>query len=321
MNLVRYRRWLFLLSALLIVPSVVALLIQPALRPGIDFTGGSALTVEFDRAVSTQQIIDALDAIGHGDAIVQGVGGDAFFIRTKELEPEVTDASGAVLRDSGRVILEATLSNLAPLRVTSVDTVSAVVGAENVRNAIFAVAAASAAILLYVTWAFRRVPNPFRYGTAAIIALVHDVIVVLGVFSLLGKFANVEVNAMFITGVLTVIGYSVNDTIVVFDRLRENVARFHAAPFIDVVNLSVRETIGRSLNTSLTLLVVVAALLMFGGPSIQPLLLVLLVGVVIGAYSSIFVATLLLVSWETGELGRAFARVNPFARRRQAPAA
>ncbi|MDE2765959.1 MAG: protein translocase subunit SecF [Chloroflexota bacterium] len=321
MNLVRYRRWLFLLSALLIVPSVVALLIPPALRPGIDFTGGSALTVEFEQAVTTQQIIDALDSIGHGDAIVQGVGGDAFFIRTKELEPEVLDASGNVLRDSGRVIVEATLSELAPLRVTSVDTVSAVVGAENVRNAIFAVAAASAAILLYVTWAFRRVPNPFRYGTAAIIALVHDVVVVLGVFSLLGKFANIEVNAMFITGVLTVIGYSVNDTIVVFDRLRENVARFHAAPFTDVVNLSVRETIGRSLNTSLTLLVVVAALLLFGGPSIQPLLLVLLVGIVIGAYSSIFVATLLLVAWETGELGRAFARINPFGGRRQAPAA
>ncbi|MCE2469060.1 MAG: protein translocase subunit SecF [Dehalococcoidia bacterium] len=321
MNLVRYRRWLFLLSALLVVPSLVALLIPPSLRPGIDFTGGSALTVEFEQAVTTQQVIDALDPIGHGDAIVQGVGGATFFIRTKELEPEVVDASGAVLRDSGRVILEATLTELAPLRVTAVDTVSAVVGAENVRNAIFAVAAASAAILLYVTWAFRRVPNPFRYGTAAIIALVHDVVVVLGVFSLLGKFANVEVNAMFITGVLTVIGYSVNDTIVVFDRLRENVARHHAAPFIDVVNLSVRETIGRSLNTSLTLLVVVAALLMFGGPSIQPLLLVLLVGVVIGAYSSIFVATLLLVSWETGELGRALTRLNPFGGRRQAPAA
>jgi preprotein translocase subunit SecF len=148
------------------------------------------------------------------------------------------------------------------------------------------------------------VPNPFRYGAAAIIALIHDSLIVLGVFSILGKVMDMEVNAMFITGVLTIIGYSVNDTIVVFDRVRENVTRFQGLTLEEVVSLSVRETIGRSLNTSLTLLVVIAALFLFGGATIQPLLLVLLVGVVVGTYSSIFIATLMLVSWENGELGR-----------------
>ena len=137
----------------------------------------------------------------------------------------------------------------------------------------------------------------------------------LGIFSILGKFANLEVNAMFITGVLTVIGYSVNDTIVVFDRIRENVGKYQNIALPDIANISVRETIGRSLNTSITLLIVIAALLLFGGPTIQPLLLVLLVGVVVGTYSSIFVATLMLVSWEEGEIGRGFRRILPFGRR------
>ena len=201
------------------------------------------------------------------------------------------------------------------MRITSIEAVSALIGSENIRNATIAVAVAAVAILLYVTWAFRRVPSPFRYGSAAIVALLHDLIIVLGIFSILGKFANLEVNAMFITGVLTVIGYSVNDTIVVFDRIRENVGKYQNIALPDIANISVRETIGRSLNTSITLLIVIAALLLFGGPTIQPLLLVLLVGVVVGTYSSIFVATLMLVSWEEGEIGRGFRRILPFGRR------
>ena len=173
------------------------------------------------------------------------------------------------------------------------------VGKDLREKAFLSIVYAILGIIVYISWRFE-----FQYAIAAIIALIHDSLIVLGVFSVLGKLMDMEVNAMFITGVLTVIGYSVNDTIVVFDRVRENVARFQGLLLEEVVGLSVRETIGRSLNTSLTLLVVVVALFIFGGSTIQPLLLVLMVGVVVGTYSSIFTASLLLVAWETGELGR-----------------
>ena len=171
---------------------------------------------------------------------------------------------------------------------------------------------------MYITWAFRHVPKPFRYGLAAIIALVHDVFIVLGVFSVLGKTIDLEVNAMFITGVLTTIGYSVNDTIVVFDRVRENVVRYSGATLNEIANLSIRETIGRSLNTSITLLVVVVALMLFASTSIRPLLFVLVTGVIVGTYSSIFIATFTLVAWENGEIGRFFGRIPLIGRRRAA---
>jgi len=226
-----------------------------------------------------------------------------------ELEPQILNDEGNIVIAGGRKQIEDTLSHLSPVDIVGFDAISAVVGSETVRNAIIAVIIASIAVLFYVSWAFRRVPSPFRYGTVAIVALIHDVLLVLGLFALLGKIGTTEVNAMFITGVLTVIGYSVNDTIVIFDRIRENVLRHSGSSLIAVVNLSVRETIGRSLNTSLTLVTVIVALLLFGGPTIQSLLLVLLVGVIVGTYSSIFVASLLLVAWETGEFGRALRRL------------
>ncbi|MBT17824.1 MAG: protein translocase subunit SecF [Dehalococcoidia bacterium] len=315
MNIVNRRKWFFLISALLVVPAIVALLTPPSLRAGIDFTGGTAMTVEFELPTSAPLIRLSLEELGHENAIVQSLDEKTYFIRLSELQQEERDSKDKIVVASGRSKIEQGLSSLSPMRITSIEAVSALIGSENIRNATIAVAVAAVAILLYVTWAFRRVPSPFRYGSAAIVALLHDLIIVLGIFSILGKFANLEVNAMFITGVLTVIGYSVNDTIVVFDRIRENVGKYQNIALPDIANISVRETIGRSLNTSITLLIVIAALLLFGGPTIQPLLLVLLVGVVVGTYSSIFVATLMLVSWEEGEIGRGFRRILPFGRR------
>jgi preprotein translocase subunit SecF len=314
MGLVRHRRWFFSLSAVLVAMSIFVLIIPPALKPGIDFTGGTAMTVQFDKMIDVQLVRDRLQELGHDGANVQPFDSDSaeassFFIRTNELDPEVRNDTGEVIDPGGKKDIEDGLSTLADVEVTSFDAVSASVGAETVRNAIIAVIVAAIAVLLFVTWAFRHVPNPFRYGATAIIALIHDSLIVLGVFSILGKVMDMEVNAMFITGILTVIGYSVNDTIVVFDRVRENVTRFQGLVLEEVVSLSVRETIGRSLNTSLTLLVVIASLFLFGGSTIQPLLLVLLVGVIVGTYSSIFTATLLLVAWETGELGRLLRRL------------
>jgi preprotein translocase SecF subunit len=165
------------------------------------------------------------------------------------------------------------------------------------------VIASSVFILLYVWFAFRKVARPWRYGTCAIIALLHDVLVVLGVFSILGWLFNVQIDALFITALLTIVGFSVHDTIVVFDRIRENMQRRTTETFEQVVNASLVQTMARSLNTSLTVLFTLSALTLFGGASIQTFTLALLIGIFSGTYSSIFNASMLLVIWEKGELG------------------
>ncbi|MCY4583218.1 MAG: protein translocase subunit SecF [Chloroflexi bacterium] len=309
MRVANYRKLFFGVSAVLLLLSVASL-IAFRLNPGIDFTGGAAITAVYETQVSSSQVSVALARVDQPDAIVQGSDGNTFFIRLGILELDERDAAGNVVRRGEESRVRDALAEVGPVEIGSFDTVSGIIGAENVRNATIAVIVASLVILIYVTWAFRRVPSPFRYGVAAVIALVHDVFIVLGVFSVLGETINLEVNAMFITGVLTTIGYSVNDTIVVFDRLRENVARHAGASTRDLVNLSIRETIARSLNTSITLIVVVVALLLFAGPSISPLLYVLLAGVTVGTYSSIFIASLFLVSWDEGEIGRFWRRVR-----------
>jgi len=182
-------------------------------------------------------------------------------------------------------------------------TVSASVASETTRNAFLAVLAASVFILLYVWFAFRKVTRPWRYGACAIIALLHDVLVVLGVFSILGWLLHVQIDALFITALLTVVGFSVHDTIVVFDRIRENMTRRTSETFEQVVNASLIQTMARSLNTSLTVLFTLSALTLFGGTTIRTFTLALLVGIFSGTYSSIFNASMLLVIWERGELG------------------
>ena len=165
-------------------------------------------------------------------------------------------------------------------------------------------AVAAIGILLYVAWAFRRMSHPFRYGACAIVALLHDTLVALGTFSILGGMLGWEINLMFVTGILAVIGYSVNNTVVVFDRIRENLTKDQKSDFELVVNNSLVETMSRSLNTSLTTLFVVLALFLFIGPAIQNFAVVLLVGIVAGTYSSLFIAPSLLVVWQKGEWGR-----------------
>ncbi len=309
MRVASFRKWFFGISALLVLLSAASL-ISFQLKPGIDFTGGAAITATYETDVTSSRVADALSRVGQPDAIVQGSGSNTFFIRLGILELDERDAAGNVVRRGDESRVRDALAEVGPVEIGSFDSISGIIGSENVRNATIAVIVASLVILIYVTWAFRRVPSPFRYGVAAVVALVHDVFIVLGVFSVLGETINLEVNAMFITGVLTTIGYSVNDTIVVFDRLRENVARYAGVSTRELVNLSVRETIARSLNTSITLIVVVVTLLLFAGPSIRPLLYVLLAGVTVGTYSSIFIASLLLVSWDEGEIGRFWRRVR-----------
>lgn len=200
------------------------------------------------------------------------------------------------------------------LYTMSNSSVSPSVATATVRNSILAVLAASILILLYIWFAFRKVNRPWRYGTCAIIALLHDVLVVMGVFSILGWTLHIQIDALFITALLTVVGFSVHDTIVVFDRIRENMRHRSSETFDQVVNASLVQTMARSLNTSLTVLFTLSALTLFGGDSIRPFTLALLIGVFSGTYSSIFNASMLLVIWEHGELG-----LGRFDRNRKLP--
>lgn len=293
------RGWFFIFSALVILPGIVFLIIAPGLKQGIDFTGGSTLTLEFSDPVNQTDLRAELANLGHSDATVQQLEDNVFFIRTKELD-EVARVA----------VLAGTEGNLSPngVQQLSFDLVSPVVAGETILNAIYAILAAAVGIFLYVWWAFRNVPSPFRYGAAAILALLHDAMIVIGIFSILGVLIEMEVGTMFLVAILTVIGYSVNDTIVVFDRIRENVLTFPNRELSEVVNLSISETIGRSLNTSVTLLITLMALMLFGGSTIREFLLVLLIGVVVGTYSSIAIASQALISWEYGDFKRVILR-------------
>ena len=306
MDFAKSRPWFFLLSALIILPGVVFLILSPGLKPGIDFTGGSSLTVQFPELakVNQESIRTELSKIGYEDAKIQNFGVieangekyETFFLRTQTLNEEQKDSLVQSLNNKFSPEETDTLQ--------SFDLVSAVVAEETVINALWAVLAAAVGIFFYIWWAFRNVPSPFRYGLAAIIALLHDTLIVVGIFSILGYVFEIEVNTMFLIALLTVIGYSVNDTIVVFDKIRENVLIYSNRPFPEIVNLSISETIGRSLNTSFTLLVTLLALLMFGGSTIREFLYVLIIGVMAGTYSSIAIATQVLVSWNQKSLGR-----------------
>ncbi len=310
MNIVGKRKWYFLISALIIVPGIISLIIPPAVRPGIDFSSGSAFEVTFQASVDEEPVRSAMAEADHPDARIQKLSDSTVFIRTKELQEGERDEIQAVLERS-----------VAPVDfISKVETVSPEVAGETVRNAVIAVMVAAVGILLYITWAFRHIPGSFRYGVAAVLALVHDILIIIGIFSILGKVIGLEVNVMFVVGLLAVAGYSVNDTIVVFDRIRENVARDIDRPLAESVNISIMESMGRSLGTSLTTTFALLALILIGGLTLREFLLVLLIGTIAGTYSSIFIASQFLVMWEMGEIGRFFRLVNPIRRLRGARA-
>jgi preprotein translocase subunit SecF len=242
----------------------------------------------FGKSLDEGDLNGRLTDLGYTEFTLESRELDSFLVRTDTLYP-----------DDEKLILEA-LSVYGPVDSLDVYSISPDIASERVDLTMYAVIAATAGILLYVTWAFRRLASSFRYGVCAIIALVHDALVVLGVFSLF----RLEVDSVFIIAVLFVIGYSVNNTIVIFDRIRENRTRDFSINFDLIVNMSLTGTLGRSLNTSLTTLFVLVALYLFGGATISNFVLALIIGVVAGTYSSLFIASQLLVSWERGELGR-----------------
>ncbi len=308
-DIVGKRKWFLVISALLLIPGVVSLLIPPSLTLGLEFSSGSAMEVRFEDVVEFREsdVRVVLDSMDHPEAIIQVTGDNGVLIRTDTLQEAIGDrpSEQSQIRDA----LEARVGPIDP-EGFSFESISPVVARETVVKTIWASLAAAIGILIYVTWAFRNVPNPVRYGLAAIVALVHDVIIVIGIFSILGKVFGIEVDVIFMVGLLTIAGYSVNDTIVVFDRIRENVTRSmnQDRPLSTVINTSLLESMARSLNTSITTMLVIVALLLIGGSSIRPFLLVLACGVVIGTYSSIFVASQFLVMWDRGELRRLLPR-------------
>ncbi len=302
----------FAISLLIIIPGLVSLLLY-GLNLGIDFTGGTLWEIKFDRPVQTEEVKRVLADQGYQSTLVQTVGAstdNTVSIRMPEIQ------EGSLEKDA---LSAAFQERIAPFTTQEISTIGASVGNEIRNRAILAVAVASVGVLAYIAWAFRNTQNPLLYGVCAIVAMLHDVLVVVGIFSILGKVANVEIDALFVTALLTVIGFSVHDTIVVFDRIRENLARRVSSSFEEVVNYSLAQTIVRSINTSLTVTFTLLALFLFGGSTTREFVLALLIGVVSGTYSSIFNASQLLVAWENGEIQRLFGRARGQRRPAVAP--
>jgi preprotein translocase subunit SecF len=298
MDFVGKKRWFFLVSGILIIAGIISLAIF-GLRPGTDFAGGTSLTLQFSPVDGGQvdwsdfqgQLRDEMTNLGYGTAAIQNAGGGSFIIHIQEITSDEAQALAQQIAAQFDFQVD----------ITDYYSASPTVGAQTARNAGIAVIIAAVAMLFYIVWAFRRMPSPFRWGTCAVMALGHDVFIIIGIFSILGWLAGVEIDALFITGLLAVVGYSINNTVVIFDRIRENLSRHISPDFGLAVNSSIVETLGRSLNTSLTTLFVILALFLFGGATIHYFVLVLLLGVIIGTYSSICVSGQLLVVWEKRE--------------------
>lgn len=376
-DFVSRRYFFFILSAAVIIPGLVSLLLPGGVRLGIDFTSGTIMTLRFQNEVAQADLRQAFFDLGHPEAVIQRSSAGEYIIRTRPLvqpssagtgeQTESTEATPTAAEATSpaatapatevatveatalptgaapaaaapttaadatpieapatavtteeaptqpterQLIIEELRRRFGPVEVIGFDQVSPIVAGEIIRNSILAVLAACVGILLYLWWAFRRLKDPWRYGACAVIALVHDSLAVLGIFSILGRLFHIELDALFITAVLTVIGFSVHDTIVVFDRTRENLTRYPGEPFATVVNHSLTQTLVRSLNTSLTVILTLVTLLLFGGPTIRTFVLALLIGIITGTYSSIFNASLFLVVWENGEIGRLWRRIT-----------
>jgi len=292
LDIVGKRFWFLLISGVLALICII-LLVTFGLELGIDFSSGSILTASFEQEVDQDHLERELAGLGYTNASIERNPEGDFLISTVELSTEEKAQLKENLAAKFGTVNEKGFENVDP-----------VIAKETARIATIAIAIAAVGMLFYITWAFRRMPSPFRYGTCSIIALVFNVLVILGVFAVLGTVLGWGINLMFITGILAVIGYSVNNTVVIFDRIRENLIKDVSADFKVVVNNSLVESLSRSFNTSLTTVLVVLALLLFVGASIQNFTVTLLIGIIIGTYSSVYVAPTLLVVWEKGEWSR-----------------
>ena len=296
MNIIGKKYWYFVLSLLVILPGVFSLFTW-GLDLSIDFTGGSEISVSAPSGLSSGQV----------NQLKQNLASQKIKVETTQESGKVLTIKTSTMTQAQDNVFVTSLSKIKNAKQEEFTTIGPTIGAETTTNAFKAVIVASLLIVLYISIVFRKVPKPtsaIRFGIAAIVALLHDVLVVVGIFSLLGHFLHVEVDSLFVTALLTVIGFSVHDTIVVFDRIRENLGKQGGGNFAKTVNDSILQTIGRSLNTSITVLLVLFALLLFGGVTIRWFVVALLVGIASGTYSSIFNASPILVVWHEWSLRR-----------------
>lgn len=291
MNIIGKKNLYFIFSLLVIIPGVVSLILW-GLPLSIDFTGGTRFTFSFQKEVDQKTLNVVRDVLKSQDIEVSTI---------QKSNKQILIRSSIVDQKKDAKIIDALKKKVGVFKQEEFETIGPTIGAETALNAIKAVIFACILIVIYIAIAFRRVPKPassIRFGICTVVALIHDILVVVGAFSILGHFFKVEVDSLFVTALLTVLGFSVHDTIVVFDRIRENLRRMMGAPFATIVNDSILQTLGRSLNTSLTVLLTLFALLLFGGESIRWFIVALLVGIASGTYSSIFNAAPLLVLWD-----------------------
>jgi preprotein translocase subunit SecF len=273
----------------MVLASVVSLAFF-GLNFGIDFKGGSLMEIEFSgNRPAVEKINEKLSVLGLGEVVIQEIGDKGLVLRFKDIDETLHQNILNSLKEYG---------DFEELRF---DSVGPLLGEETKQKSLWAIVLVVILILTYIAWAFRKVSFPlksWKYGVAAIIALFHDVLIASGSISLLGHFVDIEIGAPFVAALLTILGYSVNDTIVIFDRIRENILRQGATfDFEKIINKSVSETYVRSLNTSLTVLFALVAILIFGGETIHYFALTLIIGIAVGTYSSIFLASPLLFSW------------------------
>jgi preprotein translocase SecF subunit len=333
-NFAQRRKYYFLLSSMVIVPGLFAMAYSiitynSPVRLSIDFTGGTLMEVSLVDDVSEQQVRDTLTAFGLNDMVVQRLdpiqaedvtaevkqAGSRWQLRFEDTEN--VDELKAFMQQPDRLgefwspqSVEEDPTREAALTSSSV---SATVGKEVTRSAVIATLAVAIIVMGFIILAFRKVPNSFRYGACAIAAMFHDILVTMGVMSMLGIFFGWEADALFLTAILTVVGYSVQDSIVMFDRIRENTPKYRGEEYEIIVNRSVLETIHRSLATQINAMFVMFAILLFGGETIRHFIAIMVIGLLSGTYSSIFNAVPLLVAWEKGEI----PFVNREAKRRR----
>ena len=311
------KRWFFLFSLLVTIPGLIFIVATPlsggalGLKFSVDYTGGTVWEFKLEQPADALVVRDVVAAAGHPEVQVTEAGSGFLIMRTKPLdlqsgsESDPSQPAGAELA-AIRAAIESEVGPIA--EAGSLSTVGPVISQDLTQQAILLIALGSIGIVLWMTYRFRNL----RFGLAALVALLHDVIVTVGFFAVAGTLFGVEIDALFITAMLTIIGFSVHDTIVVFDRVRENLARYAGAPFADIVNHSIVQTLGRSFNTTATVLITLLSLLVFAGGSIRTFVLALFVGILSGTYSSIFNASPLLVWWDERVTAR---KSSPSARR------
>lgn len=289
-NFTRYSLVYYIFSSLLVIATIVSLF-SFGLKFGIEFTGGSIMDLQFKESrPSNEAISEALGEFNLGETIIQPTGQTEMILRFKGID-----------QDTHQNIINK-INALSLVEETRFEFIGPSIGQELKNKTELAIVFALLAITIYIAIAFRRVSRPvssWKYGITSLIALIHDILVPLGMFSILGHYYNIEITVPIIAALLTVLGFSVHDTIVIFDRIRENILRRGSPSFKETVNWSLNQTLGRSIGTVFTTLLVLFAIFFFGGETLKYFALALIVGITSGAYSSIFIASPLLVSWQS----------------------